>query len=268
MPERPRILVTRAPHQASELADRIRALGADPILIPTIALEAPTSFDSLDTALADLSPFDWLLFTSANAVEAFAQRLAFLGGRLPEPQRYRIAAIGAATARSLHTIGLQVDLIPPRAIAESLTEALLPHARSQDGTPTRFLLIRAESARDHLPESLIAAGAEVVLAPAYRTVTPAGSIDQLRQLFTLGPPDAVTFTSSSSARNLLELLAEAGLNLPETVTRASIGPVTSATLRDLGYPPHLEAEEATVASLAEKTVGHVCGEVSPLYRSK
>ena len=161
----PRILITRSPHQASELADALRALGADPILIPTIELTPPTTYAPLDAALTHLDQFHWLLFTSANAVEAFHQRLSssseivilsgakdlLLANSAHESERKttsKIAAIGPATARALTTLGLTPNLIPPQAVAESLAAALLPHALQPDGTPTRFLLIRAEQARE------------------------------------------------------------------------------------------------------------------------
>jgi len=283
----PRILITRSPHQASELADALRALGVDPILIPTIELAAPTTYAPLDAALTHLDTFHWLLFTSANAVEAFHLRLKALQGNnltpsasnagtnqvprgfslgshsplgkgalapgvCPPQTLPQIAAIGPATARALTTIGLTPNLIPPQAVAESLTAALLPHALQPDGTPTRFLLIRAEQAREQLPETLRAAGAEVTVAPAYRTIIPASSIDAIRTLFSTPEtyPDAITFTSSSTALNLFALLETAGLTLPPDIPRISIGPITSQTLCKSGLPPHAEAEEATVLSLA------------------
>ena len=291
-----RSLITRSPHQASELADALRAHNVDPILIPTIELADPTTFAPLDAALATLTlppqqgGFHWLLFTSANAVEAFAVRLqnsvilseASLLHReaqskdlqpRPDPaipldafnqirqQGIRIAAIGPATARALTAIGLPPNLLPPHAVAESLAAALLPHAlQPPDATgqvsPTRFLLLRAEQARETLPESLSAAGADVTIAPAYRTIIPAASVNAIRTLFSTPArdPDAITFTSSSTATNLLALLQAAGLTLPPGILRASIGPITSATLTQLGFPPHVEAAEPTVTSLAQNVV--------------
>ncbi len=269
----PRVLVTRAPDQSSELADHLRALGADPVLIPAIELAPPTSFATLDAALKELDAYHWLIFTSANAVEAYTSRNTRVphpstappskGGLLastpkdnPQPLLPRIAAIGPATARALQSYGLTPDLVPTQAVAESLTEALLPHTYQPDGTPTRFLLIRAEEARELLAETLRAAGAEVTVAPAYRTVVPQSSIALIRQLFADGrePPAAITFTSSSAARNLLTLCEAAGVALPETSLRISIGPITSQTLAALGPPPHAEAREATVAALAQATM--------------
>jgi uroporphyrinogen-III synthase len=256
----PRILITRAAHQTSALADQLRALGADPILIPTIELADPTTFAPLDAALAHLDRFHWLLFTSANAVEAFTKRLQHLNGS-PEPWALNpgpccIAAIGTATARALEAIGLTPNLLPPQAIAESLAEALLPQAFQPDGTPTRFLLLRAETAREILPDTLRAAGANVTIAPVYRNVVPSDSIAALRQLFSTREkwPAVITFTSSSTATNLLALLEVSSLSLPLEIRRISIGPITSQTLRDLNLPPHAEAAEPTLPSLVTEVV--------------
>ena len=262
---RPRVLVTRSPQQASALADRLRELGAAPVLIPTIETVEPTSFAALDAALADLSAFDWLVFTSANAVESFGARQASgksgaaSDDQSPTPGAFpRTAVIGAATARALTEIGLAPDLVPAQAVSESLTQALLPFARQPDGAPTRFLLVRAEEAREYLPGTLRAAGAEVTIAPAYRTGVPAGATERLREaLHADQRVEAVTFTSSSTARNLFALLAAAGCELPPDVVRASIGPITSATLRELGFPAHVEAPEATVESLALALIEHL-----------
>jgi uroporphyrinogen-III synthase len=252
----PRVLVTRSKQQSSELAAKLRELDLDPVLVPAIEFAAPSSFEALDAALACVGGFQWVIFTSANAAEAMQSRLrangsdasaAFAAGNSP-----RIAAIGPATARALEVIRLRVDLVPPQAVAESLLDSLLTYARQVDGSPARFLLIRAEDARDLLPDALRAAGAEVVIAPAYRTVVPAGSIEIIRSLF--GDPEglaAITFTSSSTVRNLLALCEAAGVKLPSSVLRVSIGPITSETMRSLGHPPHAEALDASVASLAQ-----------------
>jgi uroporphyrinogen-III synthase len=247
-----RVLVTRSPHQSSELATQLSALGLEPVLVPAIELARPASFEVLDAALADLESFDWLIFTSANAVEALDRRLAALGLRA-SALRMRIAVIGPATARAVEAIGLVPELIPPQAVAESLAEALLSHVRKPDGARARFLLVRAEDARDVLPDELRGAGAEVIIAPTYRTVVPVESIDAVRKLFGGAAPGvaAITFTSSSTARNLLALCEAAGVTLPPNVLRVSIGPITSETLRSLSYAPHAEALTASVAALAQ-----------------
>jgi uroporphyrinogen-III synthase len=253
-----RVLITRAAQQTSELAGCLRAAGIKPILIPTIETIAPTSFAPLDDALNQLVIFPWLIFTSANAVEAFTKRVphlrdGFIAAKVGEvAPSLKVAAIGPATVRAAEAAGLHVDIIPPQAVAESLADVLLAHVLQPDGTPTRFLLVRAEQARDHLPETLRAAGADVTIAPAYRTVIPESSIPAIRDLFSRPEnyPDAVTFTSSSTAHNLLALLEAAGLTLPPEILRASIGPITSQTLTQLGFPAHIEAKEPSVVSLA------------------
>lgn len=240
-----RVLVTRAPHQASELAERLREAGAEPVLIPAIEIAEPRSYGALDAALAALSTYDWMIFTSANAVEAFHRR-AQLHRITQLPQQ--IAAIGPATARAARQIGLRVDLVPPTAVAEALAEELTQEAQGKT-----FLLVRAAEARDVLPLSLREAGGHVTIAEAYRNEIPAASVQTMRELFSSRAswPDAVTFTSASTVRNLMVLLGEAGLRLPPEVVRASIGPITSNALVELRLPPQVQAGEASLVSLVE-----------------
>lgn len=248
MTGRRRVLVLRGRGQISALAEALRARGMEPVLLPAIETVPPASFAALDEALGGLERFDWLLFTSANAVEVFRARLP-AGVRLP-----RVAVIGPATAKALEGLAIDAPLMPPQAVAESLAEALLPFARGG-----RFLLVRAAMAREHLPETLRAAGAEVVVAAAYRTVVPAESVALLRGMVERGEwPEAVAFTSASTVRNLLALCEAAGVRLPEGVARVSIGPVTSAALREVGWVPSAEASEACVEAVAE-AVGWALG---------
>lgn len=239
-----RVLVTRAPHQASELADWLRALGASPVLIPTIEIAPPRSWDSLDAALHSLAKFDLVAFTSGNAVEAFRSRAKTLG--LDVAAR-RVAVVGPSTARAVEAMGLRVDTMPPVFTAESLAETLRPSAQG-----LRALLVLAEDAPSTVCDGLISAGAKVVVAAAYSNRVPQASLSLIRTLFDEGrAPDAVTFTSASTARNLAALLEAARLTLPAPVVRASIGPITSHTLVELGLPAHIEARESTIASLVE-----------------
>jgi uroporphyrinogen-III synthase len=245
-----RILITRSRHQGSELAARLEVLGATTILIPTIEIVPPASFSALDAALTCLGTYDWLVFTSANAVETFHRRAQLL--RLTQLPK-RIAVIGPATLRAANEIGLTVDLFPPQYIAESLAEALLPEAPGKS-----FLLVRAAEARDTLPEALTAAGATVTIAEAYRNEIPTDSIPALQVLFHSPEnyPDAITFTSASTAHNLFALLEAAGVILPGGIALASIGPITSQTLRDLGREPNVEASTATIESLVQSLLVH------------
>jgi uroporphyrinogen-III synthase len=245
-----RILITRTRNQASDLAAQLEGLGATTILIPTIEIVPPNSFHALDAALTCLRTYDWLLFTSANAVEAFHRRAQFLHlTQLPQ----KIAVIGPATLAAANAIGLTVDLVPTQYVAEALAEALLPEAPGKS-----FLLVRAAEARDHLPEALTAAGATVTIAEAYRNQLPPESIPALQALFASPEhyPDAITFTSASTARNLLALLEAANLTLPPNITLASVGPITSEALRTLGHTPTIEAPEPTIPALVESLCIH------------
>lgn len=235
-----RVLITRTRHQASTLADQLKALGATTLLIPTIEIAPPESFKGFDAALAVLETYDWLIFTSANAVEAFHRRPKTLT-KIPN-----IAVIGPATARAVEAIGLHVSLMSPQFVAESLAAALAPYAAQ-----AKMLLVRAAEARDILPDALTAAGAILTVADAYRNQVPAAAIPALELLFAdpTRHPHAITFTSASTATNLFSLLEAASLGLPHEVALASIGPITSRTLIDLGHPPHVEATEPTIPAL-------------------
>jgi uroporphyrinogen-III synthase len=239
-----RILVTRTRRQASGLAEQLQALGAAPILIPAIEIVPPESYIPLDSALAQLDAFDWLIFTSANAVEVFNERWKpHSHVKLP-----KIAAIGPATAKAIQAIGLHVDVIPPRYVAESLAETLVPEAVGR-----RVLLIRAEDGRDVLLEALERSGARVTIAPAYRNQIPGESVSSIRRVFSSPDnyPHAITLTSASTARGLISLLDAAGQPLPSGIALASIGPITSQAMRELGYKPTIEAREATIPALIE-----------------
>ncbi len=236
------MLVTRPRHQASALAALLAAAGAEPILIPTIEIVPPASFAALDAALGKLRSFDWLIFTSANAVRVFAER-AQTNGQPPNPRR--IAAIGPATSQAVQALlHRPVDRMPERYVAEALAEALL-----SDAAGSSMLLVRAAVARDVVPETLKARGARVTIADAYRTVVPEDSIVQLQRLFASEPPEAITFTSASTAQNFVALLDRAHVEIPEGMVLASIGPITSQAMRELCLEPTVEAREATLAGL-------------------
>jgi uroporphyrinogen-III synthase len=250
-------LITRTRAQASVLAELLEAAGAETVLVPTIELAPPTSFAVLDGALRDLLRFDTVLFTSANAVHAMAERAREQGSALCFR---RIAVIGPATAKAVIAAGwgrgFDEVLIPDMYVAESLAETLLTQA---GGTKRSYLLVRAEEARDILPASLEAAGHHVIVAPAYRNLVPPGTEDALQKLFASpeSQPDMVTFTSSSTARNLFALLDSADIRLANGIALASIGPITSATLRELGHEPTLEATEPSVEALAAAIIGYL-----------
>jgi uroporphyrinogen-III synthase len=247
-----RVLVTRAREQASQLAAALRAAGAEPIEVPAIAIVPPRSYAHIDGAIGALKDFDWLVFTSANAVRVFCERALYAGVH-PAAAGLQIAVVGPATAEAVIEAGLKVALVPPKYVAESLLEALRPLVGGES-----VLLVRAEVARDVLPSGLRAAGAEVTVADAYRNELPAGSVAKLKEVFTMEAliPHAITFTSSSTARNAHALLLAADVIVPPETVLASIGPVTSATMRELGFVPTVEAKESTIASLVEVLQHH------------
>ena len=249
-----RVLILRPKGQASLLRERLDVLGAVTLSVPVLEIASPSSFGALDAALAAMDGFDWVILTSANAVDAVAARLP------AESRMARLAVIGAATLARVRAVALSEPalapvLMPVRAVAEALAGELEPHVRkliAEQGR-ARVLLPQAETARDVLPERLRAAGAEVTVVPAYRNGIPPASVAVLREIFSQPAlwPDAIPFTSSSSVTHLLTVLEAAGQALPPEILRISIGPVTSATLRENGLPPHAEAVEASIDSLVE-----------------
>lgn len=247
-----RILVGRARHQAGSLSTSLRSLGASVIEIPFIEIRKPQSFAPLDDALKNLATYDWLILTSANGVEALWQRLRKL--RIPRTKlkHLQIAAIGPATKRAIVKHGLKVKMMPEEYVAESVVKGLHDKVNGK-----RVLLVRAKVARDVIPDSLRAAGAHVDVVEAYETVVPEKSKTRLRALFKNKQrrPHVVTFTSSSTVRNFAELLgARAGTAALKNIQFASIGPVTTGTLRELNLPVSIEAREFTMGGLIRAIV--------------
>jgi uroporphyrinogen-III synthase len=244
-----KILITRARHQAQSLATALEEQGAAVLAIPAIEIIPPDSYASLDVALWNAKNYQWLVVTSVNGAEVLAQRLKALGVGSGVLDNLKIAAIGPATARGLGEMGLHVDEVPKQSIAESLVESL----RDQVGGKN-VLLVRAKVARDVLPEELRKAGATVDVVDAYQTVVPASSSEALQLVFAAPSrlPDAVTFTSSSTVTNFFRLLHEANVApWPAAMAAASIGPITSQTLRHHGIEPAVEAAEYTIPGLVE-----------------
>jgi uroporphyrinogen-III synthase len=242
-----RILVTRARHQAQSLTTALEEKGATVVAIPAIEIIPPDSYAPLDTTLSNAAKYQWLVVTSANGAEVLAQRFAALKIRTAAFYHLKIAAIGPATARALEEIGFHVDVVPKQSIAESLVESLRDRVAEQN-----VLLVRAKIARDVLPDELRNCGAIVDIVDAYQTVVPAASADELRLLFAAPGhlPDAVTFTSSSTVTNFFRLLRHAEIaEWPPAMAAASIGPITSRTLRHHGIEPAIEAMEYTIPGL-------------------
>ena len=248
-----RILVTRAAHQAGKLSQGMRALGAEPVEVPVLEIHPPASFTPLDAALRQFASYDWLILTSANAVHALVERAAALGISVSQLAWLKVAAVGASTAAEARKAGFKVAFIPQAYVAESLVEGLLQTLQSKP-SGQRILLARAAVVRDVIPESLRLAGVAVDVVDAYRNVLPAAAPEQLRCAIRSGI-DAVTFTSSSSATHLAEAARAANVAWPIALVPAvSIGPVTSKTLRELGWPPAAEADPSDIPGLIAAVV--------------
>ncbi len=239
-----RVVVTRPESQSEELCSRLRALGAQPVLFPVIAIVPPEAGGPLDKAIARLAGYDWTIFTSVNGVEHFWTRLKTMDVPSPQtntsPFQGRVAAIGPATAEALRERGVSVDLMP----AEYRAEAILDEIGDVAGQ--RILLPRADIARRALADGLRTKGAQVDEVPAYRTVRAEPSSAAFKTL--RAGVDVVTFTSSSTVRNFVSLTQ--GLDYGDPLI-ACIGPVTAATAHELGLRVDVTAEEYTIDGLLE-----------------
>lgn len=249
-----RILVTRAQEQAGELSQLLRAYGGDPIECPTIQIVPPDDWAPLDQALAGLSRYHWLVFTSVNGVKPFMARLQAKGQDARALAGLRICCIGPRTAQELARHGITADLVPAEYQAEGLLEAMKAAGVSRQ----RVLIPRAEVAREILPDQLRAWGAEVTVVTAYRTVRPEVDARRLKTLLQEQRIHVISFASSSTVRNFCELFdsAEEMARLTSGVAIACIGPITAQTAAEQGLPASVVASANTIPALAEAIVRH------------
>lgn len=246
------MLVSRARKQAGVLSSALRELGCRVIEIPLIEIRKPSSYKPLDTALQSLRDYDWLILTSVNGVEALFARMEKLDLDSGGLANLKVAAIGPATRKSIEAQGVRVLVTPKEYVAESVVRSLRRRVKGK-----RVLLVRAKVARDVIPRELRKAGASVDVVEAYETLAPKASQKQLLALLaSRSRPHAITFTSSSTVKNFVGLLGLPGARaaLRKRTSRhgvhsASIGPVTSATLREFGLPVDIEAKEYTIPGL-------------------
>ncbi|ABF41563.1 uroporphyrinogen-III synthase [Candidatus Koribacter versatilis Ellin345] len=243
-----RVLVSRARKQAGALSVELKARGARVLEIPFIEIREPQSFAPMDTAIRSVLDYDWLILTSVNGVNALFRRLEKLKLRPDLFEKLKIAAIGPATKKAIEGQRLKVEVTPKEYVAEAVVEAL---ARKVKGK--RVLLVRAKVARDVIPNELRRAGANVDVVEAYETVVPEKSRGKLSDaLHSLkNKPQVITFTSSSTVKNFVELIGKRAATkcFRDGVRSASIGPVTSATLREFNLPVNIQAEEYTIPGL-------------------
>jgi uroporphyrinogen III methyltransferase/synthase len=235
-----RIIVTRDRRQAAELAEPLEELGAEVILVPAIEIRPPSDTEPLDQAIARLRTYDWLIFTSVNGVRFFMERLD-ASPRDLRSLSAKICAIGPATREAVEAFHLKVDLMPQVYVAESLVAAFTEEHLSG----RRILLPRAAVARDVVPKELMRRGASVDVVEAYRTVAPADLVEKTAEALNR-KPHWITFGSSSTVKNLEQASGSATLR---GIKIASIGPVTSQTVRDCGLDVDAEADPHTIEGL-------------------
>lgn len=246
-----RVVVTRAAGQSGELARLLEEAGARPVLLPVLSFAEPENPAPLDAAIRSLAAYDWLLFTSQNAVRFFIERCKHVGLVVGGSAQVRVATVGEATARSAQALGLRVDFIARQARGMALAEEL--RARI---TGKRVLLPRSDRARAGLPDALRAAGAAVTEVVAYRTIAgePAGT-DVLGMVIA-GDVDAITFASPSAFHALVETVGmEALRDIAQRVVFAAIGPTTGGVIRDAGFSV-LEATAPGARELVQVLVEH------------
>lgn len=251
-----RIVVTRSREQAGELVDMLEERGAEAIQAPTIRIAPAEDIAALDRAAADAGAYDWIVFTSANAVDYFMQRV-MANGDVRDLKGVRLCAIGPSTAQRIARLGLRVDVTPDEANSEAITDALRA-AGSLEGA--RVLLPRADIAREVLAEQLRDAGAEVSEVTAYRTVlgdTERDADQDIYRLLLEGKIDAITFTSASTVKNFAKIFgAEQAADLLRTTVVASIGPVTAEAAQQLGIETTVMPERYTIPDLVDALVEH------------
>ena len=248
--------VTRPIRQSQSFADRLRELGAQPVIMPTIQVRHTIAGDDVRAVMEKFEQYDCVAFMSANGVDAFFAGLAGNGRDARALAGKMIAAIGPATAASLLGRGIVADLQAETFIAEGLVEAFLGHYPVGG---KRVLLVRSNIGRETLREGLEQAGATVDQAAFYATEQAELHVP-LRERIIQGGIDVITFTSSSTVDGLFGQM-DAG-DVPDTVKLASIGPETSAAIRRHGFAPAIEAEEYTTAGLARAIVMALGGEGS------
>ncbi len=248
------VVVTRGAGSDDALGDRLRALGAEVLEFPAIALAPAADLGPLDAALRELTRFDWVAFASANAVEQAVARLDALGIKRGLLADRRLACVGPATGARLEALVRAPDLMPSSATGAALAASLAPHVRGQ-----AVLVPRAAEGRPELCDGLRAAGAEVASPIAYRTVLAApGSMAGLGSRLAAGRVDAVTFASPSAVRGVVQGLGAEAPRLAGVLLGA-IGPTTAEALREAGFAagvvPAVHTAEALAEAVAEKLGG-------------
>jgi uroporphyrinogen III methyltransferase/synthase len=255
------VVITRAAKQADDFVKSLEDYGAQVLSCPTIEIREPDSYDRLDEAIDHLYGYDWLIFTSTNAVDFFLRRLAYQNRDVSDLDELKVCAIGAATAEKLRAAQVHVDLTPVQSKAEGVFATLSEFVDGIDKIRNlNVLLPRAAVARDHLPRALEEAGARVDLVTAYQTAIPS-DLDRGRLTAMLaGSADCIAFTSSSTVRNLALLFDTHDLStVLQGLTIACIGDVTAATAEEYGLRVDIQPTTFNVTELARAIADYYAG---------
>jgi uroporphyrinogen III methyltransferase/synthase len=242
-----RVLVTRSEGQASLAAELLRAKGAEPIVVPTIAIGPPDEPRLADDAIKKLGAYDWIAFTSANGVERTWELVVGSGGDAKSFGAAKLAAVGPATASALASHGLVAHITARETRGEGLAASMLEVM----GKAGSVLLLRAQIARDALPDALRAAGHAVDIVAVYKTSAPPGLGERLTALFDASAIDAILFTSGSTVSHVKDALGPLAHELLARVRVASIGPVTTEAATQHGIRVDVEATPHSMAGLVE-----------------
>ncbi len=246
-------VITRARNQSSEITALIESYGARVIHCPTIEIVPPDSWDAVDRAISELEKYDWVIFTSANAVRFFVKRLGERTASDAGSQfsRKRVCAIGPATRRSIEEVGIAVDLVAEESVAEGVIETIKSRYGQGDSLRGKsFLIPRARFARDVLPNELLKLGAIVNAVETYQSVKPEVDGEKIVALFEQGTVDAITFTSPSTIINFAALVSPR--ELPELLRHTvvgCIGPITAVKAREFGLESVVQPEQYDAESL-------------------
>jgi uroporphyrinogen III methyltransferase/synthase len=246
------IVITRPQRQADDLARLLISEGAYPISFPTIKIVPPANWHGLDEAIDKLTTYNWLIFTSANGVQFFFERLREKNKDIRDLKGIQICCIGPATARQIEDKGIKVDLVPEQFIAEGILQSFA----AMDIKGRKILIPRAAKARDVLPEGLKKFGASVDVVATYQTVNSGKKKEELAALISDNKVDVITFTSSSTVTSFVEIMGR-DFTLPAHIDVACIGPVTAATAKKAGFKIDISHEEYTMEGLVQSLVEHV-----------
>ncbi len=260
------VVITRSREQSSAMLSMLLNLGANPVQFPTISIEPMDSYEILDKAIAEIEKFDWIIFTSVNGVQHFAKRLRALGKDSRALAKAKFAAIGPVTRKEVETLGIIPDFVPETYVAESVAEGLV----NLDIKGKNILIPRALESREVLPEVLEREGAHVTIAPVYQTKLATGNKEELLEALKKDSIDCITFASSSTVRNFMDNIPMDVLKACENLRFASIGPITSNTLKEYGFEAHMEPEDFTIPALLGEITKYYSPEVdlaSPYYTS-